>query len=201
MVRTVLFTAGLVLAFSADAVSAACTCGYKLTKYNNTYFRRLLNADFTTSTLSGTATSASWLSSYGFLIEDGFQTGGQSDAADHTTPIASYKNVRIQNGVLQLVVPGGQKITNGGTTSVAGLEGPSGIINGVLTMNAKIDATPGTCQSIVSTLPIVARGVQLTRQCSSPITTRRAPRTNRILRSSALIYITPGRTEPLPVLS
>jgi hypothetical protein len=158
MVRTVILVAGLALALSTDTVSATCNCGYKLTSYGNAYFRKLLNADFTTSTLSGTATSASWLSSYGFLIEDGFQTGAQSTASDQTIPIASYQNVRIQNGVLQLVVPGGQTITNGGTTSVAGLEGPSGIVRGVMTMNAKIDATPGTCQSIVSDLPIAARG-------------------------------------------
>jgi hypothetical protein len=161
MVRTVLLAAGLTFAFSADTVSAACECGYQLTKYSNAYFRNLLNADFTTTTLSGTATSASWLSSYGLLIEDGFQTGAQSSQPDATRPIASFKNVRIQNKILQLVVPGGQKITNGGTTSVAGLEGPSGIVNGVFTMNAKIDPTHGTCQSIVSYLSTMWRRLWL----------------------------------------
>jgi hypothetical protein len=133
----------------SSGANAACNCGYSLSAYSNAYFRHQFLADFTTSKLSGTATSADWLDDYGFSIGDGFQSGGQSNASDHTTPIASFKNVRIQNGVLQLVVPGGQKITNGGTTSVAEIEGPGNVINGVFTMNAKIDATPGTCQSMV----------------------------------------------------
>jgi hypothetical protein len=148
-----LMTAGLVLALSGDTVSAACDCGFTLTQFNNAYFRRLLDADFTTTTLSGPATSTSFLSDFGFFIEDGFQSGAPSTQPDGTKPIASFKNVRIQDGTLQLVVPGGQTITNGGTTSVAGLEGPTGVVNGVFTMNAKIDGTPGTCQSIVSRFP------------------------------------------------
>jgi hypothetical protein len=149
-IKTSFVSASLALFALASGVSAACECGYNVKSQSNAYFRHQFLADFTKSKLSGTATSPSWLESYGFGIADGYQSGAQSEADDQTTPIGSYKNVRVNNGVLQLVVPGGQKITNGGTTSVAELEGPTDVINGVFTMNAKIDPTPGTCQSIVS---------------------------------------------------
>jgi hypothetical protein len=132
---------------------ASCSCGYRLSQYSNSYFRNLINADFTTTSLSGTATSSSWLSSYGFWIADGYQVGAVSTRSDATSPVGSYKNVRINNHLLELVVPGGQKITNGGKTTNAQLEGPSGIINGVFTMRAKIDDEKGTCQSIVRDYP------------------------------------------------
>jgi hypothetical protein len=148
-IKTSFVSASLALFALASGVSAACECGYNVKSQSNSYFRHQFLADFTKSKLSGTATSSSFLEDYGFWIADGYQSGGQSGAADKTTPIGSFKNVRVNNGVLQLVVPGGQKITNGGTTSVAELEGPTDVINGVFTMNAKIDPTPGTCQSIV----------------------------------------------------
>jgi hypothetical protein len=147
--RRLLITVTTACCVIASAHAQSCACGYSLSAYGNAYFQKALIADFTKSTLSGTATSSSWLSSYGLYIANGYQAGGASSAADHTTPIAHYTNVRIQNKILQLVVPGGQKITNGGQTSVAQVEGPSGIVGGVFTMNAKIDATPGTDQSIV----------------------------------------------------
>jgi hypothetical protein len=148
--RRLLITVTTACCVIASAHAQSCACGYSLSAYGNAYFQKALIADFTKSTLSGTATSSSWLSSYGLYIANGYQAGGVSSAADHTTPIAHYTNVRIQNKTLQLVVPGGQKITNGGQTSVAQVEGPSGIVGGVFTMNAKIDATQGTDQSIVS---------------------------------------------------
>jgi hypothetical protein len=131
------------------AHAAACSCGYKVAAHGNAYFRQSLVADFTTAKLSGTATSASWLNDYGFHIADGYKGGGTSSAPDHTDPIAHFGNVRIQNGALELVVPGGQKITNGGKTTGAQIEGPSNMIGGVFTMTAKIDKTPGTDQSMV----------------------------------------------------
>jgi hypothetical protein len=150
--------AAAVLASSAHAkdhsfdARASCSCGYRLSQYSNSYFRSLINADFTTTSLSGTATSSSWLSQYGFWIADGYQVGAVSTQADKTVPNGSYKNVRINNHLLELVVPGGQTIRSGGSTTNAQLEGPSGIINGVFTMRAKIDDEVGTCQSIVSQL-------------------------------------------------
>jgi hypothetical protein len=133
----------------AGAHAAACSCGYKVAAHGNAYFRQSLVADFTTAKLSGTATSASWLNDYGFHIADGYKGGGTSSAPDHTDPIAHFENVRVQNGALELVVPGGQKITNGGKTTGAQIEGPSNMIGGVFTMTAKIEKTPGTDQSMV----------------------------------------------------
>lgn len=132
----------------ATSAQAACSCGYRLAQYSNSYFRNAIIADFTTTSLSGTATSSNWLSQYGFWIADGYQVGAVSRQSDATVPLGSYKNVRINNHLLELVVPGGQKITNGGSTSNAQIEGPSGIVNGVFTMRAKIDDEKGTCQAI-----------------------------------------------------
>jgi len=129
---------------------ADCSCGYTLSNYDNTYFTTLLSVDFSTLGLSGTATSSSWLEDAGvpFYIANGYAVSAQSSAPDHTTPMGDYTNVRINNGILELVVPGGQIITDGGTTSNAQIEGPTGIINGVFTMNAQISNVPGTDQSI-----------------------------------------------------
>jgi hypothetical protein len=145
MISPAVLATALVLSASS-ALAASCTCGYTLSQYKNAYFRHAINADFTTTKLSGTATGPDWLSQYGLQIADGWQSGAQ--AADGTTPIASYKNVRVQGGALQLLVPGGQH-AGGGTTSVAEIDGPSNMVHGVMTLNAKIDPTPGTCQSIV----------------------------------------------------
>ena len=55
--RRTLFAA-LTAASASPLVLGACECGYQLTAYGNSYFRSLLDADFTTIPLSGTATSS-----------------------------------------------------------------------------------------------------------------------------------------------
>jgi hypothetical protein len=179
MIRPAVLATALLLSASS-ALGTSCDCGYTLTQYNNAYFRHLINADFATTSLSGTATGPDWLSQYGLGIADGWQSG--SRAKDGTSPVASYKNVRVQDGALQLLVPGGQT-AGGGTMSVAEIDGPSGMIGGVLTLNAKIDPTPGTCQSIVRSL---SRGrslsMTLTRTPSLRTTTAKMTRTSRTSR-------------------
>jgi hypothetical protein len=193
MIRTTVLALALALA-APSALAASCTCGYQLKSYGNAYFRHLLSADFTTTSLSGTATGPNWLGQYGLYIADGYQSGAQSEQPDGTTPIAHYTNVRVQNGALQLVVPGGQKITSGGQTSVAEVDGPSGIINGVMTMNAKIDPTAGTCQSIVSTALGFLCGRRAQPTSSSRTTMATTTRTSRISKSSARTSTRPART-------
>ncbi|KAH7108290.1 hypothetical protein BKA62DRAFT_17326 [Auriculariales sp. MPI-PUGE-AT-0066] len=117
-----------------------CTCGYKLQGHGDAYFPKAFNADF--SGLSGVATSPEFLGG-ALYITNGWQAGAV--AADGTVPIGEVQNIRVNNGILELVVPGGQ--TAGGNTTVAQIEGPV-VIAGVFTMETQIDPTPGTCQSI-----------------------------------------------------
>jgi hypothetical protein len=69
-------------------------------------------------------------------------------APDGTICYGDVNNVAINDGILELTVPGGQ--TAGGRTSGAELMFGENLTGGVFQMVAQIDGSVGTCQAIVS---------------------------------------------------
>lgn len=138
----------LALSSTASALKSRaddCSCGYVLSAHNNAYFPKHALADFSVLP-DGQLTSATALQSLGFRIADGYAIGGTS--SDGTMPIGSYKNLYVRSGVLHLDVPGGQK--TGGQVSGAEIDSMETFLFGVFEVDMQLDATPGTCQSMVS---------------------------------------------------
>ena len=119
-----------------------CRCGYILTSFANAYYPLSRTVSF--SSLH----SASDLSDHGFDITLDEKIGAVGPGG--TTCEGSASNVRIVDGVLEMIVPGGQK--TGGVIKGAELCFSTAATGGVFTMEAKLDGTPGTCQSIVRRL-------------------------------------------------
>lgn len=121
---------------------ADCQCGYVLSAYNNAYFPLSHSTSF--SSLSGAVTQAQ-MAELGWEVAVGYQAGARND--DGTTPIGSLEALSGGDGALLLTVAGGQ--ARGGEIKVGEIIFKEAVTGGVFTMNAELDATPGTCQSIV----------------------------------------------------
>jgi hypothetical protein len=123
-----------------------------------------------------TITSTSQLSAQGLDMNTGWGIGSTAPDGGHCS--GSVNNIAIRNGTLQLTVPGGQK--KGGPTTGAELSFGSGLLGGVFEMVVELDATPGTCQSMVIQK---ANSVhKLKALSSSPITPKTVSTMSRILR-------------------
>ncbi|WWC91376.1 uncharacterized protein L201_006319 [Kwoniella dendrophila CBS 6074] len=125
---------------SESRASGPCSCGYKLSKYNNVYFPNALTVSF------DKVTSLSALQAAGFEINTGWGIG--PEASDGGRAIGSTKNIGFSNGVMTLTVPGGQK--KGGQITGAEINTAQSFGGGVFTMNAQLSAEKGTVQSIFS---------------------------------------------------
>jgi hypothetical protein len=140
------------LAFGATCTTAAkipkdCSCGYTLSQYDNDYYPLSFHVDFSKEP-DQKFTSSNGLHKYGFNITDHVGVGGGYMGVQS---VGLASNVRIKNGALELIVPGGQTL-KGGLTAAEITFGTQygGMTGGVFTVEAKIDGTPGTCQAIVS---------------------------------------------------
>jgi hypothetical protein len=126
-----------------DTGNSDCKCGYVMSAYNDAYFPYHHSTSFTGGP-EGPISSVDSLSAYKLRPSAEGQSMG---VAGDAVAVQSLSNIRINNGVLELVVPGGQ---TGGEIKSAELTFDTVVTGGVFTMDAKIDDTPGTCQSIVS---------------------------------------------------
>jgi hypothetical protein len=149
---------------SGSTTSSDCSCGYVLAAYDSVYYPYAAIVDF--STLSDQVfSSMDGLKSVGFTISDGWQIGATSTDGSGTICYGSPSNLAINGGILELTVPGGQ--TADGSTSGAEMSFSTAVTGGVFTMDAMIDGTPGTCQSIVNR-PSRHRNSELTRPVHLP---------------------------------
>ncbi|WVR09774.1 hypothetical protein IAU60_006850 [Kwoniella sp. DSM 27419] len=117
-----------------------CKCGYKLSKYNDAYFPQAIVIDFSKMK------DLSELANYGIEINDQYHMGAVSDK-DGTYAVGSGKNVKLNNGVLEFWVPGGQ-VANGGAITGAEIMTIKPYLGGIVSMDAKLDPGHGTVQSI-----------------------------------------------------
>lgn len=87
------------------------------------------------------------LTAAGFVVNTGWQAG--ATAPDGTVAHGSTANLRFATDGLHFVVPGGQ--SRGGIVSAAEIEfGGEGFTKLYAEAEIQVDATPGTCQSMVS---------------------------------------------------
>ena len=121
-----------------------CKCGYIVSAHSDAYFP--LSHTTTFSSLPDGPVSSSALKNLGWIVSE-WGVGGAGP--EGTRSIGTIDTLSIENGILSLTVPGGQQ--KGGNINAAEItfDTPNGVTGGVFTMQAQLDETPGTCQSIV----------------------------------------------------
>lgn len=119
-----------------------CKCGYVLSQHSNAYFPLSHTTSF--SSLTGSV-SQEEMSALGWQVTIDGGVGATSD--DGTHAVGSLNALSGQDGALWLTVKGGQ--AKGGAVKVGEIVFKDAVTGGVFTMNAQLDSTPGTCQSIV----------------------------------------------------
>ncbi|WWD03695.1 hypothetical protein V865_001751 [Kwoniella europaea PYCC6329] len=121
---------------STTSPPSECGCGYTLSEnFNSAYYPKAKIIDFSTIA-DGTD-----VTSLGFSTSNGDKIGASSTVDPSSICVASSENVYISGGVLNIKVPAGQ-MTGGEIVFVEAVTG------GVFSMEAKIDKTEGTCQSL-----------------------------------------------------
>lgn len=110
-----------------------CKCGYVLSAYDNAWFPQLKTFSFSTIQTTSALTAAGWQISE-------WPIGGTSPAGVKCQ--GKTENIKFADGAMELIVPANQ-------FTGAEITFNTPILGGVLTMNAQLDKTPGTCQSIV----------------------------------------------------
>ena len=125
---------------------ADCACGYVLTAYGNAYFPLAHITDFTK--LPAGKVTAGQLDALGWQVSEGWQAGAAGP--DGTVGWGSIDTFSSKNGELHMTVPAGYHIGQKVPAAEITFNTPDGVTGGVFTMNAQLDETWGTCQSIVS---------------------------------------------------
>lgn len=110
-----------------------CPCGYVLSAEDDAYFPLHKTFDFSQITSNSALKAAGW----------NIETGGIGGNHDGNQCIGSEGNIRYSDGAMSLVVPAGK-------FSGAELVYKDAVLGGMFTLDAQIDSTVGTCQSIVS---------------------------------------------------
>lgn len=132
-------------ATTGNTPTGDCKCGYVLSSFGDAYYDTVSVLSFETFA-DGPLGSASALSKFGWEINGSWKMGGAGP--DGTVSTGSVDTLSVQDGVLLMTVPGGQK--KGGTVKGSEINFAQALTGGVFIMDAQLDATPGTCQSIVS---------------------------------------------------
>ncbi|WVR00139.1 hypothetical protein IAU59_007281 [Kwoniella sp. CBS 9459] len=120
--------------------SDGCSCGYTFTDHEDRYYPEKMVIDF--STLPDGAD----LTQYGFYVNNGDSAGPASTTDPGRRCVGAAENVYVEGGILHLKVP----------AAPADAVAPTGaelifnpdVTGGLFTMEAQVDATPGTCMSI-----------------------------------------------------
>ena len=119
---------------------------YILSACGNQYYPLAHTIDFTHAP-DQSFTSANDLQKYGLTITNDQGVGGSYKGVQ---PNGTNKNLRIKNGVLELIVPGGQKVAPGLSAAEVRFGNQyGGMTGGVFTVQGLIHGTHGTCQAIV----------------------------------------------------
>ena len=121
-----------------------CKCGYILSAHSNAYFPSAHIVNF--ASLPQGPLQISDLSALGFEVNNQWQVGG---AYQGTRSVGFINALSGLHGALALTVKGGQRM--GGDIEAAEVifQPEGGMTGGVFSMEAMLDDTPGTCQSIV----------------------------------------------------
>lgn len=128
-----------------------CQCGYSISKLNNAYMPGSFNIDFRDTH------SVEDLVAAGFVVNNGWQSGAA--AADGTVAYGDVANLRFAADGLHFVVPGGQQ--RGGLVTAAEIQYGNGFTKVYTEAEIQVDATPGTCQALVSKVHSSNKHVQL----------------------------------------
>jgi hypothetical protein len=127
------------------AARADCSCGYVLTAYGNAYFPLAHITDF--SKIPAGRVTASQLDALGWQVSEGWQAG--APGPNGTVGWGSINTFSSVSGHLHMTVPAGYKIGQKVPAAEITFNTPDGVTGGVFTLNAQLDDTWGTCQSIV----------------------------------------------------
>ncbi|WVQ66938.1 uncharacterized protein L199_005129 [Kwoniella botswanensis] len=121
---------------STTSSPSECGCGYSFSEnFNSAYYPKAKIIDFSTIA-DGTD-----VTNLGFSVSNGDKIGASSMTDHSMICVGSSENVYIAGGVLNIKVPAGQ--LKGGEIVFE-----EAVTGGVFSMEAKIDKTEGTCQSL-----------------------------------------------------